>query len=274
MANRTWKFVLNNYTDKDVEQFKNLDTKVTVFGQEVGAQGTPHLQGHITFKRTYRLSALKKLNERAHWEVARCDDFNYETKGDNVFVKDNRRQGHRSDLDSVVGMIKEGKSIREIAGSQTGCFIKYHRGIERAHELLVTEVDKAEYTLAECAEHLETEPFENIHSNVLVGPAGCGKTQFALAHFENPLMVRHMDDLKKFTDEYDGIVFDDMDFKHLPRTSQIHLVDWDNKSSIHCRYATATIPKHTRKIFTCNEYPFIRDSAIDRRVSVTEVEDR
>ena len=272
MSHRTWKFIVNNYSNKDVEQFKMLDTKLTVFGEEVGEKtNTPHLQGHIIFKRTYRLSALKKINERAHWEPAKCEDFNYETKGDNIFMKDNRKQGHRTDLDDVADAIKQGQSIKEIASNHTSSFIKYHKGIERTHEILVTEVEGAEYDITSCEDHLGVGKLDGIKSAIILGKSGCGKTQFALAHFKRPLMVRHIDDLKKFNSEYDGIVFDDMDFRHMPRTSQIHLVDWDNNSSIHCRYANAKIPKHTKKIFTCNIYPFDDDPAIARRVSVTEV---
>jgi len=109
-------------------------------------------------------------------------------------------------------------------------------------------------------------------SEVVVGDSGIGKTQYALSHFETPLLVSHMDDLRDFkADEHDGIVFDDMNFHHCPRTAQIHLTDKDQTRSIHCRYATASIPKNTRKIFTCNEngFPFIEDEAIRRRINIS-----
>lgn len=97
---------------------------------------------------------------------------------------------------------------------------------------------------------------ENIRALVLWGPTGTGKTQRALAYFERPLVVRHMDDLRAFQPSInDGIVFDDMSFGHMPRTSIIHLLDWEVPSSIHCRYSTAKIPAKTRKIFTSNERP-------------------
>jgi hypothetical protein len=85
------------------------------------------------------------------------------------------------------------------------------------------------------------------------GKAGSGKTQWALAHFKNPLLVSHMDDLKEFDeDEHDGIVFDDMSFKHLPGQAIIHLLDIDMDRSIHCRFVNATIPAKTKKIFCHN----------------------
>lgn len=85
------------------------------------------------------------------------------------------------------------------------------------------------------------------------GPSDTGKTQWALAHFKNPLVCRDTDDLKDFVPGFhDGIVFDDMSFSHWPRTSVIHLLDWDLDSSIRCRNTNAFIPKHTKKIFTSN----------------------
>lgn len=102
---------------------------------------------------------------------------------------------------------------------------------------------------------------------VFVGPPGLGKTQYAKYHFKNPLFVCHLDQLKDLTPEHDGIVFDDMDFKHLPRSTQIYLTDMEEDRCIHVRYSTVTIPAGTKRIFTCNQYCFIDDEAINRRVS-------
>ncbi len=122
-------------------------------------------------------------------------------------------------------------------------------------------------------------PLQNIQSTILVGEAGIGKTQYALwsKHFKNPLLVSHLDRLKDFDENvHDGIVFDDMNFQHLPRTSQIHLLDWDVERDVHIRYGIACIPAHTRKIFTCNEgkknFPFLRkNAAIERRYQKIEL---
>lgn len=86
-----------------------------------------------------------------------------------------------------------------------------------------------------------------------------------------------MDDLIHFeSGEYDGIIFDDMDFRHLPRVAQIHILDTDDRRSIHCRYTCANIPAGTRKIFTTNEdggsifsFP---DPALDRRCKIRHLD--
>lgn len=109
---------------------------------------------------------------------------------------------------------------------------------------------------------------------ILIGPSGCGKTTWAKTNVPKPaIFCSHVDDLKKFKPGFHkSIIFDDVDFKHWPRTSQIHIVDFENTRSIHVRYGTVLIPKGTYKIFTCNELPLVvSDPAIKRRVSIARV---
>lgn len=90
-------------------------------------------------------------------------------------------------------------------------------------------------------------------SHLVWGMAGSGKTQWALGHFNTPLLVSHMDKLKLFDAEvHDGIVFDDMSFKHLHAEAIIHLLDTANDREIHARYDIASIPAGTKKIFCHN----------------------
>lgn len=105
---------------------------------------------------------------------------------------------------------------------------------------------------------------------VLVGPTGTGKTSWSKRVSPKPaLWVRHLDVLQSFRPGYHkSIIFDDMDFKHYPRTAQIHLTDTHDAAQIHVRYRIAYIPENTVKIFTANEYPFSDDPAIERRVNL------
>ena len=281
MSSKTWKFVVNNWNDDDKAFFETLCCKLIVFGQEIGAGGTPHLQGHVSFGRTYRLAGLKKLHKRAHWAPAICSDFNYEMKGlaegTPVYIKDNRTPGKRNDLVDIGVLLSENASVEEIAKAYPSQYIRYYRGIKELAKIWQTRSDCSDYTLAGCCAHMKLEPLEFKKTEVLVGPSGIGKTQYALAHFECGLLVSHIDDLRDFKEGiHDGIVFDDMDFNHVPRTAQIHLVDQDQARSIHCRYETARIPKNTAKIFTCNScsFPFLDDTAIRRRINVTKVSGR
>jgi len=108
-----------------------------------------------------------------------------------------------------------------------------------------------------------------IHRTLLLkGPTGCGKTTWAKRRIPKPcLFVSHIDQLRLFKAGYHvSIIFDDCDFNHYPRTSQIHLVDFDNPRAIHVRYGIANIPAGIFKVFTCNEWPIGEDPAVLRRV--------
>lgn len=94
-------------------------------------------------------------------------------------------------------------------------------------------------------------------STIIVGPSGCGKSTWAKRVAPKPaLWVTHLDDLKKLSKEHKAIIFDDMSFAHLPRETQIYLLDQHDIRTIHCRNTNATIPAGMQKIFTANQYPF------------------
>lgn len=132
----------------------------------------------------------------------------------------------------------------------------------------IYEDDPKNDTMLQCLKEFNW--FDNgLTSLVIHGPPGCGKTNWAKIHSKKPaLFVTHLDRLKDFDPLFHkSLIFDDLDFKHLPRTSQIHLVDRENPRDIHIRYRVCHLPAGIQKIFTCNENPFIRDAAIQRRVT-------
>lgn len=108
-------------------------------------------------------------------------------------------------------------------------------------------------------------------SNMLLGPSGIGKTTIAMRKAPKPcLWVTHMDTLKEFKkDFHKSIIFDDMEFNHMPRAAQLYIVDPEKERQIHIRYGRAKIPGGITKIFTANYWPFIHnDEAIMRRINV------
>lgn len=71
---RRWCFTLNNPGPEDLSHlsrdFNKLGAK-WIIGEEVGAEGTPHLQGYVEFKNQTSWSTIKRLSTRAHWEKAK-----------------------------------------------------------------------------------------------------------------------------------------------------------------------------------------------------------
>lgn len=75
-----WCFTLNNPTDAEKTHLATvldaLPAKYAVVGREVGASGTPHLQGFVVFASNRRFRAVKQfLGGRVHLELARADSF-------------------------------------------------------------------------------------------------------------------------------------------------------------------------------------------------------
>jgi len=129
----------------------------------------------------------------------------------------------------------------------------------------------------DCPERLNEISLPMSKSLVIVGPAGCGKTSWAKEKAPKPaLFIRHLDSLRKLNRSHKSIIFDDLDFKHLPAHSQKFLVDMENLAEIHVRYAVASIPAGVQRIFTANDYPFSRDDpyhspAIERRLTLLDL---
>ncbi len=262
------------------DQLAQKSVKFLVIGEEVApTTKKKHWQISIWFEHARSVRKLRKLLSPRHIEVCRgnaLQNKKYCEKDGNLVMLHGEppEQGNRGDLEEIAEMLKNGEGVDKVAELYPGQYFRYHRGFEKFAEIFEDNSEHADYDLDSCCERLGVKPldFEKSGTQVVIGPSGIGKTQWVLAHFENPLLVTHMDDLKGFREnKYDGIVFDDMCCKHLPRTAQIHLTDQEQSRSIHARYGNARIPKHTKKVFTCNEYCFIEDQAIERRVNLVEL---
>lgn len=159
---RTWCYTLNNYTDDEINKLKVLTVKMHRCAKEVGENGTPHLQGAITFERTYRMAALKKLFPRAHWKPGiTIDPENYCIKGEIIIDIVNREQGKRTDLAEAIEVGRT-EGYREMAIAHPETFVKYHRGLK---ELL--------FTIEEPKEWYDTKVY------IFWGPTGSGKSRKA-----------------------------------------------------------------------------------------------
>lgn len=275
MSRKSWRFVKNNYTQEHIDHLNRISEECSkmVVSAEVGEGGTPHLQGHVTFRSTHRLSSLNKIFDKFHWIIPESNDSIYELKHDSVILIDvnNSKQGKRTDLEQIRDDIIAGATDSELFMNYTSSMVRYTRGIREMRSALLQRNEKSNFTLAD----FPWTKLDLSRSHILMGPAGIGKTEFALAHFKRPFFCSDMDDLKEFNSSYDGIVFDDMSFIHIPRTAQIHLVDMERNRSIRIRYGLAHIPKGIPRIFTCNVECFdIMDSAIARRIFVTKVTER
>lgn len=132
-------FTINNYTEEESKRFDNEIEGVSYFvvGREIGESGTPHLQGYAEFTKRHRLSKIKSvLGQRAHIEARRgtaLEASQYCKKSDNDFREmgsiSGSQQGKRTDLENVQKMIRDGRSILEVAEEEFGSFVRYEKSI-------------------------------------------------------------------------------------------------------------------------------------------------
>lgn len=137
---RHWCFTLNNYTDDDVRRLSCLHDKMQyiLFAKEIGTDnGTPHLQGFVTFRSKLRGTAVKCiLSERAHVEVAiniaasiqYCKKPTTATSDIFEFGEITSRKGKRTDMDEFKLDVKNGvHAMRELRERHSEIFAKYPR---------------------------------------------------------------------------------------------------------------------------------------------------
>lgn len=295
---KRWCFTLNNPLEDE-----HLDEGVfdyAIIGEETGSEGTRHFQGFVIFKKAQRLSSLKKLLARAHWEkcqgtveqnVAYCKKGNQSheewkqlgTMGPNYGIDANFREvgeipevkkvnaKKRNFGDALVApTVKEGMEI--IKEREPDSYLLHGEAIERNLKRSHTAPFIKTYTL----DMFNHDPLVfDKNATLVYGPTNCGKTSFVLAHFVNPLVCSHIDKLKTLSPDNDAIIFDDMSFKHWPKEAIIHLLDYELDREINVRYGTVSIPAKIPKVFTHNTpNPFYDDEidedqkqAIERRLS-------
>ncbi len=136
MASRSrgWCFTLNNPLDDEIKLIKEIECRYVIYEPEIGQSGTPHLQGYVEFDQIKRLSALKKILERAHWEARRGtpqEASQYcKKEGKQVERGELPKQGKRSDLTEIAERVRDGVSLAEIAEEKPALYAMFHRGLE------------------------------------------------------------------------------------------------------------------------------------------------
>lgn len=68
---RNWCFTINNWSDADWDALQAVPSKYLIMGKELGANGTPHIQGFIVYENARTLTAVKHDHATAHWEAAK-----------------------------------------------------------------------------------------------------------------------------------------------------------------------------------------------------------
>jgi len=193
---RSFCFTCNNWTDAHKALIADLDTTYSIYGEEVGESGTPHLQGFLHFKSARTETSIRKKLPGFHIEISRSVEasITYCKKDGRVTeLGDPPAQGSRTDISAVCDMVKKKRSLKDIAEEHPETYLKFHKGIHMLKSVL-------------------TDPYhhEDIRGLWYVGVPGAGKSRKALE--ENPGAYRKAQN--KWFDGYDGetcIILDDLD---------------------------------------------------------------
>nr|WPR18786.1 MAG: hypothetical protein [Chemarfal virus 114] len=212
-----WCLTLNNFTEVEYQGLKACDCKYLVLGKEVGESGTPHIQGFIIFAGQQRLSAVRKISARAHWEVTKgtarqASDY---CKKDGDFLE----VGVCPDTAAVAGGAAESsrweesrKRAREgkLDDIPADIYIKYYRTLKEIAKDNMPKVPDA----------------EGVTGVWIYGGPGVGKSRKAREDYPGAYLKMQ----NKWWDGYQGeeyVILDDFDSKELGH----HLKIWCDRYS-------------------------------------------
>lgn len=255
------------------------DCKYRIEGKEIcPSTGRLHIQGYVHLLKACRWTAFKKLYPHiSDFRKAKGNgfqNFTYCSKdGDFTEIgerpKEPKGKPPPKDLAFAKALaadtVQEGLTIIRKEAPRDFCL--YGNTIENSLKKAKIIPVKPKYS----PEDFNIPKLDLTRTTLITGPSDIGKTQFALSHFQNPLVCSHIDALKRLHPDHDGIVFDDMSFKHWPVESVIHLLDRDLERQLNVRYGTVIIPANTVKIFTHNsDNPFYNTETIseEQRIAI------
>lgn len=179
MAARRYAFTCFEVDEYDrLANLSHPDVRFLVFqGEEAPITGRVHLQGYVEFKKVVRINRAKTILglPSAHFEKCRGSakqNIEYCTKPESAVLefppitvgKSSGGKGSRCDLKKVKALIESDASLDTIAEECTSAYIKYHKGIEKLHEMRRAK-QRGYFN-------------KRIQVHVLWGDAGAGKTRF------------------------------------------------------------------------------------------------
>ena len=115
---RNYCYTLNNWNEEEYKALQTMECKYQIIGKEKGENGTPHLQGFISFKSARSFNAVRKLMKRWHLEPCKGSpeaNMKY-CKKENDFIEigEGPTQGKRNDIHIAKQMVIEGRPMKEI----------------------------------------------------------------------------------------------------------------------------------------------------------------
>jgi len=228
-SSRNWVFTLNNYTDDDLLMIRvaclSDPLLYLCYGKEMGANGTPHLQGFIYRKNVISRASIVKFLPRAYLAFANkpaIANIRYCKKQGNftefgtapLTVKEKTVKGGEATKDKWLVIVKaaQANNLNVIAENEPQVYIQNYASLNRIAK-----------------DHMvKSTPLDNVCGYWIHGEAGKGKSHIARLLF--PAAYDKM--ANKWWDGYqkeENVIIDDFDTSHAVLAH--HLKIWGDKYS-------------------------------------------
>lgn len=227
-----WIFVYNNAPALWKPPFDASRVKYMIWQREKGE--TEHVQGYLRFARKTRFNAVIKYlaeGHKIHVEIAKGSEkqnkeycSKEETRVDGPWelgVYDEKAgvQGRRVDLEAVADLIKQGRSLKEVALDHPATYIRYSLGLEK-YQQLVQPLPPLERVIA---------------VTVLWGATGTGKTHRVRTGYPDAFEVIAARDPFGSYSQQDCILFDEYNYTKWSIQDMNRYTDkW--RCQLDCRY--------------------------------------
>lgn len=264
MANRKARVFNTFLTGVDrKEQLEKLKEKVDWFiGQdELGAGGMEHIQLMFGFKNPRSLANTIQnlqdeniqITEDSKTMLKYCT--NEEKRHGELYsfgdIPNFRKNSVQSStIDEALKLNSYEEAMKFIEDTDKIYFISNQKRLSLYFSQKFDTADKALYK----PEDFNIPLVENL-SKVLVfiGKTGLGKTQYALAHFKNPLHIRDKEDWRRYNTSVDGIILDDLDFPKWSPLTFLKLLDLENPITQNVKYGSVRISAGIPRIICVND---------------------
>ena len=252
---RRWCFTVNNPTREELAAFSQISDTAEqhqivhcVVGREVGANGTPHLQGYVEFLNRKRMGGVKRIVMfgRSHLEPARGtpEQAGGYCRKDGSIVCDYGqpiRQGERTDLTAAIETLRR-DGLDRMIDEYPETYVKYTKGLRELRAHLIKK-----------SGDFRKREMPKVH--IFWGPTGTGKSRTAYERYPDSFVWSRPQNTHPYAYGYDGekdIIIDEF-YGWLPYDLVLRLTD---RYPVYVNAHGVTVPWMARNIvFTSNLNP-------------------
>ncbi|OLY79389.1 Replication-associated protein [Smittium mucronatum] len=258
-----------------------------IIAMEVSGAGNPHIHVYLKTGSKLNIKNARYFDIRGyHGDYRSCLSLKkiacYVTKGGN-FITNMLEAEYISDVANAVKQVIEAEGFEEAMEVIMNDYnlgrdwlrnpMAYEQGIRYIKRRGTKIYRNPNYKFVDLPILSSWDPLK--YSLWLFGGAGLGKIEFAKTLFKNPLLVKHIEQLKGLHSDHDGIIFDDTKFdrQSWTRNDQLLLTDIENTNAFGVKYGSVTIPRNTGRIFISNNKIFLQYPEIIKRLFIVRMKD-